>query len=51
MSKLKIKIEGDKYDALCKDLVDMALETNNLEDVHTLLTILQLLLNGEWEEP
>lgn len=50
MSKLEIKIEGDEYDALCRDLVDMALETRNLENIHTLLRILQLLLYGKWKK-
>lgn len=48
MSKLKIKIEGDEYDELCKSLVDMALEADSA-DCQVLLRILQLLLYGEWE--
>ncbi len=49
MSKLKIQIEGDEYDAVCRDLVDMALETGKRADCDVLLRILQLLLYGEWE--
>jgi len=49
MSKLMIKLEGDEYDAICKDLVDMAIEAKP-EDCHTLLRILQLFLYGEWLE-
>ncbi len=49
MSKLKIKIEGDEYDALCRDLVDMAIEAEP-KNSRVLLRILQLLLYGEWED-
>ena len=49
MSKLKIKIEGDEYEALCRDLVDIVIEVKE-KDRHVLLRILQLLLYGEWEE-
>lgn len=49
MSKLKIKIECDEYDDLCRALVDMAIESEP-RDSHVLLRILQLLLYGEWEE-
>lgn len=48
MSKLKIKLEGDEYDELCRSLVDMAIESEP-RDCHVLLRILQLLLYGEWE--
>jgi len=51
MAKLKIKIESDEYDALCRDLVDLSLELiNTPDDARVLLRILQLLLYGEWEE-
>lgn len=49
MSKLKIKVEGDEFDELCRDLVDMAIEAGP-NACHVLLRILQLLLYGEWEE-
>jgi hypothetical protein len=49
MTKLKIKIEGDEFDALCRDLVDLAIEAEP-KDAHILLRLLQLLLYGEWEE-
>ena len=49
MAKLKIKIESDKFDGLCRELVDIAIESSP-EHCHTLLRILQLLLYGEWEK-
>jgi len=49
LSKLQIKVEGDEFDALCRDLVDLAIEAKP-EDCRVLLRILQLLLYGEWEE-
>ena len=49
MSNMKIRIEGDEYDALCQSLVDMAIEAKP-RDCDVLLRILQLLLYGEWEE-
>jgi len=54
MSKFKIKIESDQYDGLCRDLVDMAIQSvieSRDNNCHVLLQILQLLLSGEWEEP
>lgn len=50
MSKFKIKIEEDEYDATIKMLVDMAIETRTHEDCRALLRLVQLFLNGEWEE-
>jgi len=50
MTKLKIKIEGDEFDGLCQDLVEIALNSRDLEDILVLLRILQLLLSGEWED-
>lgn len=49
MNKLKIKIEPDEFDELCRSLIDIALEMEG-KDNHPLLRLLQLLLYGEWEE-
>lgn len=49
MPHFKIEIEGDEYDGICCDLVDMAIESKP-NDAHVLLRILQLLLHGKWEE-
>ena len=49
MNKLIIKIEGDEFDGLCRDLVDFAIEANP-DVAHVLLRLLQLLLYGEWAE-
>lgn len=53
-NKLRIKIEPEEYDATCRALVDMAIESlcrkDGEKDAESLLRILQLLLYGEWEE-
>ena len=48
MSKLTIKLLDGEYNALLKDLVDLALELKG-DDTRTLIRIVQLLLYGEWE--
>ena len=48
-NRLKIKIEPDEYDHLCRELLDIAIEANS-KDSFILLRLLQLLLYGEWEK-
>ena len=49
MLKFTIKLESDEYDALCKDLIDIAIMLEQQkEEQHVILRILQLLLHGEW---
>lgn len=50
MCQLKLKIEGDEYEAICCDLLDIALTLED-KNCRVLLRVLQLLMHGEWEEP
>ena len=49
MLKFTIKLETEEHNALCKDLIDMAIKLEHQqEDQNVILRILQLLLHGEW---
>jgi len=48
MSEFRMKLEGDEYEALCKDLVDISLEVDE-NNCRIILRVLQLLLHGCWK--
>ena len=51
MLKFTIKLEPEEHDALCKDLIDMAIMLEHQqEEQNVILRILQLLLRGQWRK-